>query len=119
MKTDTQNSAIPSTVGIDYYLNITEGNTITYRGVPNIPYHANVGVDLSSNIGALYISVDVPTYNFEISGRNYLRINGLERWFVCTIQTAYGPKAGIAWEYGTSTPSIKDCVKIRLRRIRS
>jgi len=117
------NLAIPvDSADTSYFLNSTDYGyesdnvqygRLTFDGNPEIPYAGGLEIDTSSNVAALLISVLEPTL-FNFNSKGHLQINGLERWFICTIQTSYGPKAGIAWEFGTGAPSIPDCAAVSL-----
>jgi len=106
-----------------YFLNSTYGyysDGIQYGSLaynidyPAIPFAGGLETNTSSNVAALWLSVVEPLYSFSFDSEGRLLLDGLSRWFGCTTYTAYGPKAGINWEYGTGKTTTEDCQPITI-----
>ena len=102
-----------------FYLNSTDGGSVV-NGVqygrlmynidyPNVPFQGGLETNTSSNVAAFWLSVVEPLYTFSFGKDGELLLDGLSRWFGCTTYTAYGPKAGINWQYGTGKTTTADC----------
>ncbi|EPS37573.1 hypothetical protein H072_8742 [Dactylellina haptotyla CBS 200.50] len=116
------NLVVPATVGVPLWLNVSEGNTIIWSPNPRPRpqgehYHLSVSVDLASNVGPLYIG-EAETTGFSFNQDGFMELGGLNRFFVCTFNTAKGPMSGVSWKYGgeKTGPDGTDCSKIRFKR---
>jgi len=108
-----------------YYLNDTFWYNDSPQGrlawpVPGTDFVFNGGLNfnLSSNLAALWISVVDPLYTFGFDKKDNLVIQGLSSWQLCTFNTPYGDKQAVGWKLGTSKPETKDCLPIKLRKVK-
>jgi len=119
--------AVPGGYDKVFYLNSTDGGyyqdgvqygRLMYNvAYPQVPYMGGLETNISSNVAALWLSVVDPRYDFSFSKTGELLLGGLSRWLGCTTYTAYGPKAGINWQYGTGTPTTPDCQPITIYKL--
>jgi len=118
--------AVPGGYEKVFYLNSTEGgfyqNGVQYGRLmynvdyPAIPFAGGLSTNTSSNVAAFWLSVVDPLYTFSFDSKGRLLLDGLSRWYGCTTYTAYGPKAGINWEYGTGKTTTHDCQPLTIYR---
>ncbi|OZJ05043.1 hypothetical protein BZG36_02139 [Bifiguratus adelaidae] len=75
---------------------------------------AQLNFDVSSNTAPLYISVQPPIYDFSFDANGHLLLTGLDRWYACITQSAYGPQLAVNWVMGSGSLDGQNCEKISL-----
>ncbi|RPA82303.1 hypothetical protein BJ508DRAFT_414155 [Ascobolus immersus RN42] len=83
----------------------------------SIVFQGQLQWDTSSDVAALLLGVGDPLYTFGIEEKTgEITIDGLKRWWYCTVNTPYGDQTGIVWKLGDGKPDDKKCAKIGLKK---